>query len=140
MGDDETDHRLEDDRGHGEQHGLLDDHPERVALEQELEIPEADEFRHRLVQRRQMHRIERRIHDQAENDQDQRQRKEKRDHGLAADKSAGAYPSPNHRNSQVARYGIGHAKGLLILAPAALTAAGQDRKSTRLNSSHLGSS
>jgi hypothetical protein len=40
---------------------LLDHQPERFALEQELEIAEADEALHRLVQRRQMQRIERRI-------------------------------------------------------------------------------
>ena len=35
MGDDKADHRLEDDGRDGEQHRLLDHHPERVALEQE---------------------------------------------------------------------------------------------------------
>ncbi len=56
VGDHEADDRLEDHRGDGEQAGLVDDQPEGVAAEQELEVPEADEARHALVQRREVDR------------------------------------------------------------------------------------
>src|SRR5207244_486500 len=118
MSEDEADHSHEDDRGDGEQHRLLNDHPESVALEQELEIPEADKLRHRLVQSRQMHGIERRVDHQTGDDQNQWQREQKRDHRFTINQSAAAHPSGRRRYPQIACYGIGHAKGLLILAPA----------------------
>jgi hypothetical protein len=61
MRDDEADERLEDDGRDRKDAGLLDDQPKRFASEQEFEIAKADEALHRLVQRRQMQRIERRI-------------------------------------------------------------------------------
>ena len=72
MRDDEADHRLENDRGDGEQHRLLDHHPKRVAFEQELEIAEADKAHHRLVQGRQADRIDCRVDHQTDDDRDQR--------------------------------------------------------------------
>ena len=72
MGDDEADHRFENHRGNGEQDRLLDHHPERVALEQEQEVVEADKPLHAFVQGGEMYRVERRIDHQAGNDRDQR--------------------------------------------------------------------
>ena len=119
MGDDKADHRLEDDRGDREQHRLLDHHPERVALEQEREIPEADEMLHRLVQRRQMDRVERRIDHQAGDDRDQRQRHQERDRGPPAHEAAEARPAAGPAYAYVAGYGVGHLVDLLFQAPAA---------------------
>src|SRR5207253_11070710 len=84
----------------------------------ELEIPEADELRHRLVQRRQMHGIEGRVDDQTGDDQNQWQREQKRDHRFTVNERTASRPSGRRRYPQIACYGIGHAKGLLILAPA----------------------
>ena len=64
VGDDESDQGFEDHGRDREDAGLLDHQPKGVALEQELEIAKADEPLHRLVQRRQMERIERRIEHQ----------------------------------------------------------------------------
>ena len=83
MRDDEADERFEDDGRDGEDAGLLHHHPEGLALEQELEVAEADEALHRLVERREMHRIERRIEHQQRDQQDQRQRHEEGDGRLA---------------------------------------------------------
>ena len=62
----------------------LHHHPERLALEQEDEVAEADEALHRLVQRREMDRIERRIDHQQRDQQDQRQRHQERDASTCA--------------------------------------------------------
>ena len=88
VGDDEADQRLEDHRRDREDAGLLDHQPEGFALEQELEIAEADEVLHRLVQGRQMQRIERRIDHQDADQQDQRQRHQKRRGRLALERGA----------------------------------------------------
>ena len=59
----EADQRLEEDRAHGEDDRLLDHHPEEIAPEEEREVAEADEAFHRLVERREVQRVERRIDD-----------------------------------------------------------------------------
>jgi hypothetical protein len=76
MRDDEADQRLEDHGGDREDAGLLHHHPERLALEQEGEIAQPDEFRHRLVQGRQIERIEGGIEHEQRDQQDQRQRQQ----------------------------------------------------------------
>jgi hypothetical protein len=83
VSDDETDDRLEDHRRYGEQAGLVDDQPEGVAAEQELEIPEADEAGHALVERREVDRVTRRIGDQDRDQEDQRQGHQEGDGRLA---------------------------------------------------------
>jgi hypothetical protein len=70
MGNDKPDHGLEDDRGNREKERLLDHHPKCVSSEQELEIPEADKPLHRLVQGRQMDRVDGGINHQANDDRD----------------------------------------------------------------------
>src|SRR5580704_9026852 len=49
MRENEADQRLEDDSGNREQAALKDDKLEGVALQQEREVPEADEGSHLLV-------------------------------------------------------------------------------------------
>jgi len=59
MGHNKADQRFKEHGRDREDAGLSDHQPEGVALEQELEIPESDEALHRLVEGRQMQRIER---------------------------------------------------------------------------------
>jgi hypothetical protein len=59
--DDEADQGFEHHRGDGEDTGLLDHQPKRLPVKQEREIAEADEALHRLVERRQMQRVEGRV-------------------------------------------------------------------------------
>src|SRR5260370_13520710 len=75
--DNETDQRLEDHRGDGENARLPHHQPKGFALEQELEIAETDEALHRLVQGCQMQGIECWINNQNCDEKDQRQRHEK---------------------------------------------------------------
>ena len=74
MGDDEADQGFEDHGRDCEDAGLFDDQPKGFTLEQEFEIAEANEPRHRLVQRRQMQGVEGRIKHQERDKQDERQR------------------------------------------------------------------
>ena len=83
MGDEEADDGLEDDRRDGKDAGLLHHHPERLALEQEQEVVDADEALHRLVEGGEVHRVERRIEDEQRDQQDERKRHEKGDARLA---------------------------------------------------------
>jgi hypothetical protein len=78
MRDDEADQCLEDDSGDGKNARLLYHQPEGFAPEQKFKIAEADEPLHRLVQRRQMQRIERRVEHQNRDQKNQRQRHQKR--------------------------------------------------------------
>ena len=102
--DDEADERFEDDGSDGEDAGLPHHHPERLALEQEQEIAEADEALHRLVQRGEMDGVERGIEDEERHQQDERKRHQKRDgrfapHGLAQ-REAPARPRGHRRSLQ----------------------------------------
>src|SRR5262249_26395499 len=63
-------------------------HPENVARQQIAEIPKANETRLRLVQHRQVDRVESRIYDKAGNDRDQRQAHQKRDGRALSEKFA----------------------------------------------------
>ena len=64
-------------RGDGEQAALEDNELEGVALEQELEVAEADERGHFLVQHAQVDRVERRVDHEPGDQQDQRQAQQK---------------------------------------------------------------
>jgi hypothetical protein len=88
MRDDEADERFEDDRGDGEDAGLLHHHPERLALEQEQEIAEADEPLHRLVEGGEMDGVERGIEHQQRDQQQERQRHQERDARFALQRPA----------------------------------------------------
>ena len=81
--DDEAAQRLEDHRGDREQTGLVDDQPERIAPEEELEVPETDEARHALVQRREVDRIAGRIGHQDGDQQNEGKRHQEGDGRLA---------------------------------------------------------
>jgi hypothetical protein len=83
MGDHEADQRLEDHGRDGEQARLEDHVPERLPLEEEFEIAEADELGHRLVERRQPDRIASGIRHQDQDQQDQRQGHQEGDGRLA---------------------------------------------------------
>ena len=80
--DEETDDGFEHHRRDGEDAGLLHHHPERFALEQEQEVAEPDEPLHRLVERGEVDRIERRIEHKQQDQQDQRQRHQECDRRL----------------------------------------------------------
>ena len=79
MRGDKPDQRFEKHRGEREDRGLFDHHPEHVARQQKFEIGKPDKTRLRLVQHRQIDRIERRIDDEAGDDDDERQAHQKRD-------------------------------------------------------------
>src|SRR5215207_8945359 len=69
--------------GDGEQAGLVDHHPEGFAAEQEVEVPEADEPGHALVERRQIDGVARRIGHEGEDQNEERQRHQEGDGRLA---------------------------------------------------------
>src|SRR6516164_3937942 len=108
MSDDETDDGLEDDGGDREQERLFDHHPEGVASEQELEVTEADKMFHRLVQGRQMDRVDGRVDDQAGDNRDKRQCHQKRDRRLAAREFLQRELPARNGYAKVTGYDVGH--------------------------------
>ena len=87
VGDDEANQGFKDDGGNCKDAGLPHHQPERFALEEELEVAEPDKLHHRLVQRRQMQRIERGIDHEGCDQEDQRQRHQKRRGRFALERS-----------------------------------------------------
>ena len=94
MRGDQADQRLKKHSRKRENRRLLNHHPEGVARHQEGEIRQADEARLRLVQHRQIDRIEGRIDDEAGDDQDQRHAHQQRNRR-----------APPHEQLQAARPG-----------------------------------
>src|SRR6516225_3011884 len=121
MSDDKTDDGLEDDGGDREQERLFDHHPEGVASEQELEVTQADKTLHRLVQGRQMDRIDGRIDHQAGDDCDQRQCHQKRDRRLAAREFLQRELPARYGYTEVAGYDVSHPYTPFSLTPKAAT-------------------
>jgi hypothetical protein len=114
--DHESDQRLEDDRAHGKDHRLLDDHPECFALEQELEVAEPDKVLHRLVQRREVQREDSRVQHERSDDDEQRQRHQEADRRAALRELAQPRPPAVYRHAGCAAYRCVHEAGRLARA------------------------
>src|SRR5262249_35882590 len=74
--------------GVGEMQGWRTTNQERLALEQEQEIAEADEALHRLVQRGEMDGVEGGVEDEKRDQEDERKRHQKRDGRFAPHRGA----------------------------------------------------